>query len=138
MALKPITGKDFAKSRSFKDVPVGFTKNPFTKDITSVKNDSAIKQSVRNIILTAPGEKPFQPNFGSRVSQLLFEPLDPFLIDTIQSEILNTLTQHEPRIQITRLECKPDYDDNSITVDLEYQIIGLPVIENISLVLQRP
>ena len=47
MALKPITGKDFAKSRSFKDVPVGFTKNPFTKDITSVKNDSAIKQSVR-------------------------------------------------------------------------------------------
>ena len=138
MALKPISGKDFAKSRAFQDIPVGFTKNPFTKDITSVKNDSAIKQAVKNIVLTAPGEKPFQPNFGSTVSQLLFEPLDPFLIDAIQSEILNTLQQPEPRIAITKLECKPDYDDNAITVDLEYQIVGLPVIENITFVLQRP
>ena len=138
MALKPITGKEFNKSRAFTDIPVGFTKNPFTKDVQPTKNDQAIKQSVKNIVLTTPGEKPFQPNLGSNVSQMLFEPLDPFLVDSIHSEILNTLQQHEPRIKITSLECVPDYDDNAITVDLEYQIIGLPVIENITFVLQRP
>ena len=138
MALKPITGKEFNKSRAFTDIPVGFTKNPFTKDVQPTKNDQAIKQSVKNIVLTTPGEKPFQPNFGSNVSQMLFEPLDPFLVDSIHSEILNTLQQHEPRIKITSLEGVPDYDDNAITVDLEYQIIGLPVIENITFVLQRP
>tara|TARA_B100001996_G_C18670557_1_gene596571 strand:+ start:2927 stop:3343 length:417 start_codon:yes stop_codon:yes gene_type:complete len=138
MALKPITGKDFKKSRSFKDIPVGFTKNPFTKDITTVSNDQAIKQSVKNIILTTPGEKPFLPNFGCRVSKLLFEPLDPFLIDAIQSEILNTLQNHESRIAVRKLVCTPDYDDNAISVELTYQIVGLPIVENITFVLQRP
>ena len=97
MALKPITGKEFNKSRAFTDIPVGFTKNPFTKDVQPTKNDQAIKQSVKNIVLTTPGDKPLQPNFGSYVSQMLFEPLDPFLVDSIHSEILNTLQQHDQK-----------------------------------------
>lgn len=138
MALKPITGKDFKKSRSFKDISLGFLKNPFTKDVTSVTNEEAIKQSIKNIVLTSPGERFFNPNFGSKVSKLLFEQLDPFLIDSIRTEILNTISNYEKRVKVVTLRCIPDYDDNAITVYLEYQIIGLPLVENLEFILKRP
>ena len=73
MALKKIGGKDFARSRSFKDLAINFAKNPFTDDVSVINNENAIKQAVRNLILTTPGEKPFQPLVGSRVNDLLFE-----------------------------------------------------------------
>jgi len=138
MALKPITGKDFKKSKSFQDMSMGFLRNPFTKDISKVVNDDAIKQSVKNIVLTGPGEKLFNGKFGSTVSQLLFEQLDPFLVDTIQTEILNTISNYEKRVIVTSIRCIPDYEENAISVSLEYQIIGLPIVENIQFVLQRP
>ena len=138
MALKPITGKDYSRSRSFTDIPMGLQKNPFTKDISPVKNEEAIKQSIKNIVLTTPGEKFFQPRFGSKVSQLLFEPLDPFLIDAIKTEILNTIGNYEKRVVVTNVRCIPDYDNNAISVSIEYQVIGLPIVETIQFVLQRP
>jgi len=138
MALKDISSKDFRKSRSFKDISSNLVRNPFTKDVSAVTNADAIKQAVKNLILTAPGEKLFNPRYGSRVSQLLFEPLDPFLIDAIQTEILNTIKNYEPRVVVTNLECLPDYDTNAIDVTLEYQIVGLPIIQSVQFVLQRP
>lgn len=138
MALKDVTSKDFTKSRSFKDISTNFVRNPFTGDVNSVSNADAIKQAVKNLVLTEPGEKLFNPNFGSKVAKLLFEPLDPFLVDSLQSEILNTIKNYEKRVTVTNLECQPNYDDNSIEVTLEYQIIGLPIIQTVQFVLQRP
>ena len=57
MAFKPVTGKDLKLSRSFKDISLSMGSNPFTKDVAVVKNDNAIKQSIRNLVLTSPGEK---------------------------------------------------------------------------------
>lgn len=138
MALKDISNRDFKKSRSFKDISTNLVRNPFTKDVSAVSNEDAIKQAVKNLVLTVPGEKLFNPRYGSRVSQLLFEPLDPFLIDAIQAEILNTIKNYEKRVVVTELECLPDYDSNSIEVTLEYQIIGLPITQTVQFVLQRP
>jgi len=138
MALKNITGKDFKKSRSFRDISTNLVRNPFTSDVAVVNNADAIKQAVKNLILTAPGEKLFNPKFGSRVSQLLFEPLDPFLVDTLQTEILNTIKNNERRVVVTNLECTLNYDENSIEVTLEYQIIGLPITQTVQFVLERP
>ena len=81
MALKDIDGSDFKRSRRSEDVNISLPKNPFTKDIYGVSNENAIKQSIKNLVLTVPGEKPFQPLVGSRVNELLFEPLDPFIAD---------------------------------------------------------
>lgn len=138
MALKEITNKDYSRSKSFKDIPIGLSKNPFTKDVSVVNNEDAIKQSIKNIVLTAPGEKFFNYNFGSRVYKLLFEPLDPFLVDTIENEILNTIRNYEKRVEVINVDCTADYDFNAIDVSIEYKIIGLPVVETITFVLQRP
>ena len=125
-------------SRSFKDINMSILKNPFSKDIASVTNEESIKQSIKNIVLTAPGEKLFNPKFGSNVYNMLFEPLDPFMIDSLQVEILNTIKNYEKRVEVTNLRCIPDYDLNSVTVSLEYRIVGLPITETIQFVLQRP
>ena len=112
--------------------------NPFTKDIYSVKNENAIKQSIKNLVLTVPGEKPFQPLVGSRVNELLFEPLDPFIADSIKDEIINTIKQNEPRVDLTEVTVLPLYEQNKINVSVEYRIVGLPIVESITFVLQRP
>ena len=138
MALKKIKGSSFTESRSFKDLSVGFTRNANTKDVAIVNNDNAIKQAVKNLILTVPGEKPFQPEIGSRISELLFEPLDPFTSDSIKQEVINTISQYEPRVRIVNVFVKANFDKNSFDVELRYQIVGLPPVESIEFVLQRP
>ena len=131
MALKPLTSKDFKKSRNFSDISMNFLKNPFTKD-------DAIKQAVKNLILTVPGEKFFNPQFGSSVTDLLFEPMDPFLVDRVRMEITNTIQNFEPRIVLEEVEVIADYDANAMNVSIQYEIIGLPITEQISFVLKRP
>lgn len=137
MALKPISGKDIKRSKSFKDLSMSFSRNRFTDDVSSVTNENSIKQAIKNLILTVPGEKPFQPLVGSRVYELLFEPLDPFTVDAIQDEIINTITQHEKRVQLVNVDVTPIYENNKINVTVEYQVIGVPIIEEITFVLQQ-
>jgi phage baseplate assembly protein W len=138
MALKQITGKQFKKSRSFLDLNIALSRNPFTDDISTVKNDNAIKQAVKNLVLTTPGEKPFQPLIGSKINDLLFEPLDAFTSDAIRDEIINTINQYEPRVDLTEVSVEPIYEGNKFSIEVEYRIVGLPVVETITFVLQRP
>jgi phage baseplate assembly protein W len=138
MALKELGGKDFKKSRSFSDILISMQRNPFTDDTSVVKNDNAIKQAVKNLILTQPGEKPFQPLVGSKVYNLLFEPLDAFTADSIKDEIINTINQYEPRVELTDVDVTAIPEGNKLNVALEYRIVGLPIVETISFVLQRP
>ncbi len=138
MALKDFKGKDTKTSRAFKDVGITMARNPFTDDLGIQKNDVAIKQAIKNLVMTAPGEKPFQPAIGSRVRALLFEPLDPFTADAIQEEIINTIEQYEPRVILTNVIATPIADGNKLNVLVEYKVVGQPIIESINFVLQRP
>ena len=137
MALKPLTSKDLQKSRSFNDIGMAFGKNPFTDDVSIVKDDNAIKQSIRNLVMTTPGEKPFQPNIGCGVYSLLFEPLDAFSADAIKSEIINTINQYERRVQLRNVNCIPFKGNNKLSVTVQYQVVGIPIVEEVKFVLQR-
>ena len=138
MALKDITNKEFKKSRSFKDIGVSFSKNSFTDDLAIVKNENSIKQSVKNLVLTQMGEKPFQPTKGCRVNALLFEPLDPFTADALKEEVLNTIRQYEPRVKISDCIVTPILESNKINISITYRVVGLPIVETIAFILQRP
>ena len=138
MALKKIGGSNLKRSRSFKDFSVNFAKNPFTDDLSVVNNDNSIKQAVKNLILTSPGEKPFQPLVGSSVKRLLFESLDAFTADAVSEEIRTTINQYEPRVSLTNVEVTPIFEGNKLNVSIEYRIVGLPIVETIEFVLQRP
>tara|TARA_R100000152_G_C6666859_1_gene104230 strand:+ start:97 stop:516 length:420 start_codon:yes stop_codon:yes gene_type:complete len=138
MALKKISGKDQKRSRSFTDLSLGLVRNANTKDIAIVKNDNAIKQAVKNLIMTTPGEKPFQPLVGSNITRLLFEPLDDFTSDAIEQEIINTINRFEPRVRMQDVAVRADFSRNAFNVTIEYQIVGIPINETIEFVLQRP
>ena len=124
-------------SRGFKDLATSFNANPATGDFGVVKNENAIKQSVRNLILTMFGERPFQPSIGSKVRELLFEPWDPFSVDSMKGEIYNCLQRLEPRIEVTSIDLRDDSDINSIQVAIEYTIVGQEVQQSVDFLLER-
>ena len=138
MALKEIGNNELRRSRRFDDLLISMKKNAFTDDVSVVKNDNAIKQSIKNLVLTNPGEKHFQPNVGSRVFNLLFEPLDAFTADAVKDEVINTINQYEPRVELTKVDVTAIPEGNKLNITLEYRIVGLPIVETIEFVLQRP
>lgn len=138
MALKKVSGKDVNLSRAFKDVAMGLRRNTVTKDTGVVKNENAIKQSLRNLVLTRKGEKLFQPEVGCEVFNLLFEPLDPMTGDAIRDEIINTLNQYEPRISLIDVDVKAVDVYNKFDVTIDYRIVGQPILETVEFVLKRP
>ena len=125
-------------SRSFKDISITFDKNFVTGDLMIAKNFSAIKQSVENLITTVPGERFFNPNIGSRITDLLFEPLDFINANSVRSEIEYTINAFEPRVKITDITVDVNYDSNGYDIEIEYQVNGLPEkTDSITLFLER-
>ena len=116
-------------SRGFKDVSMSFKVNPLNNDLVALKNATAISRSVRNIVFTTPGEKFFQPTFGSRVSQMLFENMDEITSLTIRDEIESSIRRFEPRVDLKSVQVNPDFDGNQYDVVITYQIIGADVSE---------
>tara|TARA_B100000945_G_scaffold285037_1_gene255032 strand:- start:838 stop:1230 length:393 start_codon:yes stop_codon:yes gene_type:complete len=113
-----------ATKLSFKDINISFKKHPVTGDLVVSKDASAIKQAIVNLLLTNRGERLFQPDYGSDIRSLLFEPLDYGTAGRMKSAIVYSLSTFEPRISVTRLECIPNYNDNGFDVELLYNIIG--------------
>jgi phage baseplate assembly protein W len=109
---------------TFKDLSVTFKKHPVTDDLVIVKDKAAVAQSIKGLLLTRRGERPFQPDLGSGLQDLLFEPLDYGSGALIKKEIKETLSRYEPRISITKLMCYPDMSNNGYEVELEYFILG--------------
>ena len=116
-------------SRGFKDVSMSFKVNPLNNDLIALKNATAISRSVRNIVFTTPGEKFFQPTFGSRVSQMLFENMDEITSLSIRDEIENSIRRFEPRVDLKSVQVNPDFDGNQYDVVITYQIIGADISE---------
>jgi len=114
-------------SQGFKDVSMTFQKHPLTSDILALKNESAIARSVRNIVFTVPGEKFFDEDFGSRISQSLFENINDISANIIRNEIKSSLKLYEPRVNVREVEVKPNFDQNEFNVTIIYEIIGADV-----------
>ena len=112
-------------SQSFKDISATFQINPLNRDLIQLKNANAIARSIRNLIMTVPGERPFNPVLGSQVTSLLFENLDKLTASSIKSEIINTLTNFEPRIRLNEVIVKAQPDNNQFDVQIQYYIIGI-------------
>jgi len=91
-----------------------------------LSNETAISRSIRNLVLTALGERPFQPNLGSRISRSLFELLDFGTASIIRKDIELTIKNFEPRVEINTIEVTPEYDNNGYNVLISYFIVGQP------------
>ena len=115
-------------SKGFKDLSMSFQVNPLNYDLIALKNESAIARSVRNLVLTQPGERFFNENLGSAISASLFENMDDMSASVIRDEIRSTITNYEPRVQLINVNVSPNYDNNEFNVTIQYKIIGIDVL----------
>lgn len=138
MSLKKVTSADAKRSRSFKDLDMSFLRNPVTDGLSTVQNANSIKQAVRNLISTGPNEKLYQPEIGSQVRKLLFEPMDAFTVELLKDEIINTISQYEQRVVLEDVVVNASEANNDVDVYISYRIVGIPLVEEISFVLKRP
>ena len=107
---------------------MSFEVNPINADIIGVKNDTAISRSIRNLILTVPGERFFNEELGSDVSKVLFDTVDDISSSVIKDEIEQSIIRFEPRVKLDDVKVKPDYDNNEFNVTITYDIVGIDVL----------
>lgn len=124
-------------SKGFKDISMSFQVNPLSNDLIALKNENAIARSVRNIVFTVPGEKMFNPDFGTNINDSLFELLDDTSATVIKDQIEYSLTTFEPRISLIDVIVVPDFDNNGFDVEISYSIVGADIDpQQISFILQ--
>ncbi len=114
-------------SQGFKDISMSFQANPLNEDLIALKNANAIARSVRNIVFTTPGEKFFEPSFGSKITQSLFENIDEITASVIIDELRESIENYEPRVQLIDVKAFPNYDNNAFDVTIVYEIIGIEI-----------
>ena len=114
-------------SRKFKYLSMSFKTNPLNDDIIGLKNTSAIARSLKNIVFTQPGEKFFNPDFGSRISESLFENVDDVSALAIEDEIRSSIINFEPRVNLLNVSVNPNVDDNEMNVIIQYEVTGIDV-----------
>ena len=113
-------------SRAFKDINLSFKRHPVTNDVVTIRDEDAIKRSVRNIIFTILGEKPFEPDFGSTVNESLFDLSTSLNEIRIADDITASLKRYEPRISDINVTVSLYPDSNEMNATVQYEIVGLP------------
>jgi len=111
-------------SRSFKDISLSFNAHPVTNDLTILKNENAIKRSVRNLVQTIPRERFFNPILGTDIRGSLFDFVDFGTASVIEKQIQTTIDNFEPRVENLNIEVFPRPDDNEFEVNIYFDIIG--------------
>ncbi len=125
------------KTRQYSDLDLNFTIHPVKKDINVYKDELAVINALKNLILTNHYERPFQPDLGSNVRKLLFENLDIITAAALEKEIEQTITNFEPRVQILDISVAPNDEKNSYGVTLRFNVINRTEPVTISFLLER-
>ena len=121
-------------SKSFRDFSLTFEKNAVTNDILSLKNEAAIKESVKNIVLYNFYEKPFDPFFGGNIIGLLFENSTPTMVLEVKNRIEQSIEIHEPRVTAVSVAVQFEEDRNELNCKIQYLILGIsPKFDDITI-----
>ena len=121
-------------SKSFRDFSLTFEKNAVTNDVLSLKNEAAIKESVKNIVLYNFYEKPFDPFFGGNIIGLLFENSTPTMVLEVKNRIEQSIEIHEPRVTAVSVTVQFEEDRNEMNCKIQYLILGLsPKFDDITI-----
>jgi len=119
MAIATITN-----TREYRDLDLNFKIHPIRKDINKHTAEMAVINSIKNLVMTQHYEVPFQPEIGSNIQKLLFEPLDSVTGSLVEMEIKQTIQNFEPRVSVSKVQVFPNYDKNGFSVGMEFYIIN--------------
>ena len=129
--------KSTRNSRSFRDIDLDFNRNAVTNDVNVVEDIVAIKRAVRNLVQTNFYERPFQPELGCGIRELLFEPYSPLTAVFLKRKIAEVITNYEPRVNLESIALDDDPDRNRLKVDLYFYVVGVTQPVMVTTFLQR-
>ena len=129
--------KSTRNSRQFRDIDLDFNRNAVTNDVAVVEDVVAVKRSVKNLIQTNFYERPFHPELGCGIRELLFENFTPMTKIFLQRKIEEVLINYEPRINLQNVAVDDDQDNNRLVVDIYFYVVGVPGPQTVSTFLQR-
>ncbi len=121
----------------YSDIDFTFTRKPVTNDVALSYDEMAVIRSVRNLLLTNHYERPFQPELGSNINNLLFEPISPITSSSLQTEIENMITNYEPRALLKSVTVNAQPDQNAYEVSLEFYIQNATLPTTVTIFLER-
>lgn len=121
----------------YKDIPNNFSFHPVTKKLNVLKDADAVKQSVKNIVMTNFYERPYRPNFGANLISQLFENMDPLTSVAIDQNIRRALSNHEPRARVIELRVNPDYDRNQLNITVTFVVVNLLEPITVDILIER-
>ena len=124
-------------TRQFKDIDLDFGRNIVTNDVNKLTDVEAVKRSVRNLVLTNHYERPFHPELGCGIRQLLFENLTPMVAIQLERKVQEVLENFEPRAQINNILARPDLDRNAYELTINFYVIGATEPVTVSTFLER-
>lgn len=125
-------------ARVYKDLNLNFLAHPVKKDIQRLYDIESVKRSVRNLVNLNKFDKPFHPEIFAGVRELLFEPVSPFVIDILQSQIESVLNVYEPRIDLSSVIVTDNSDRNEYIITIEFFVINTPAeLVTLETILQR-
>jgi len=129
--------KSTRNSRQFRDIDLDFNRNAVTNDVAVVEDVIAVKRSVKNLIQTNFYERPFHPELGCGIRELLFENFTPMTKIFLQRKIEEVLINYEPRINLQNVAVDDDQDNNRLVVDIYFYVVGVPGPQVVQTFLQR-
>jgi phage baseplate assembly protein W len=124
-------------TKLYSDLDFSFTKTPGRNDIALSYDDMAVVRAVRYLLLTKHYERPFQPNLGSGIEELLFEPISPITAASLKSEIESVIQNHEPRVNLVQVTIDEDIDRNAYSISIEFYIGNNVQTTTVNLILER-
>ena len=132
-----LVSKSKRNSRKFSDIDIDFTRNLVTSDVNRVEDVIAVKRAVKNLIQTNFYERPFQPELGCGIRELLFENFTPMTKVFLEKKIQEVLLNYEPRIDLESVKVDDDPDNNRLVVDIYFYVVGSPGPQQVTTFLQR-
>jgi phage baseplate assembly protein W len=124
-------------NRIYKDLDLSFSAHPEKGDVLKKLDISAITQSLRSLLFTIPGERPFQPNLGSPLYNLLFEQLDDISIALIDKTIAHTIQNFEPRVSLDLVQIFPNDEENEVQISIFFTVKGTQTPASFTTTLKR-
>ena len=131
------TNKSNRNSRRYRDIDLDFGRNAVTNDIVKVEDVNAVKRSVTNLVQTNFYERPFHPELGCGVRELLFENFTPLTGIFLRRKIEEVLVNYEPRISLEQIAVDDDPDNNRLVIDIYFYVRGVADPVSVSTFLQR-
>ena len=129
--------KSNRNSRSFRDIDLDFARNAVTNDVNVVEDIIAVKRAVKNLVQTNFYERPFQPELGCGIRELLFENFTSMTKVFLERKIEEVLINYEPRVDLQSVQVDDDQDGNRLVVDIYFYVVGVPGPQQVQTFLQR-